>query len=108
MENRKIVKLFKDFNITEDTYKPNSDGVMEKQEWELYKDWHPSKFKVSNMTKGKDITPFDDNDFVWIIKRNDKIVSILSSSIFDNDEKANIFFNNLKGDDNIDGENTNL
>ncbi len=94
MENK--VFKFKDYitNTNEDTYKPDENGKMVKQEWELYKDWHPSKFKVSNLSISKDITPFDVCEYVWIIKKSDKIVSILSGDI--EEDKINILFNSLK------------
>jgi hypothetical protein len=100
MENK--VFKFKDYitNTNEDTYKPDENGKMVKQEWELYKDWHPSKFKVSVLSSSKDTTPFDSGEYVWIIKKNDIIVSILSADI--NEDVVNTFFNNLKnGKENI-------
>ena len=89
----KIIK-FGDFKTNEDTYKINADGKPEKQEWELYKDWHPAKFKVLNLTKKGDTTPFDGGEFVWVIKRNDKIVAIFSSEL--KETKVDEFFTNLK------------
>ncbi len=93
MEKNKVIK-FKDYNTSEQTYKVNADGQVEKQEWELYKDWHPAKFKVMNFSKDADIAPFEKGEFVWIIKRNDNIVSIFSSELEQN--KIEEFFNNLK------------
>lgn len=106
MDNNKIIK-FKDFT-NEDTYKVNDAGKIEKQEWELYKDWHPLKFKVLNLTKKGDITPYEKGEFVWIIKRNDNIVATLSSEL--SEEKINSFFELLKSDggsDNTNDENIN-
>lgn len=97
MEN-KIIK-FKDF-ANEDTYKVNAEGKIEKQEWELYKDWHPAKFKVSNFTKEKETTPFNSGEFVWVIKRNDVIVSIFSSQF--SESKMEKIFTIFKEDDKAD------
>ena len=96
----KVIK-FKDFTTNEDTYKINAEGKPEKQEWELYKDWHPAKFKVFNLTKKGDTTPFDDGsgNFVWVIKRNEKIVSIFSSEI--KETKIEEFFENLKNNSEL-------
>jgi hypothetical protein len=95
MEN-KIVKFREFTNTNEHTYKPDINGKMIKQEWELYKDWHPAKFKVSSLTISKDIAPFE-GEFVWVIKRNDNIISIFSSII--DQEKIKIFFDALKKQD---------
>ncbi len=105
MEKNIVIK-FNDYLTTEQTYKVNAEGVIEKQEWELYKDWHPAKFKVLNLTKDTDTTPFEKGKFVWIIKRNDNIVSVLSSQ-FD-EIKVKEFFESLKGEnDNNDAVDSN-
>lgn len=102
MENKKVIK-FRDFNTNEQTYKVSHDGKIEKQEWELYKDWHPAKFKVSNLTKKIDTTPFESGEYVWIIKKSDIIVSILSSDLEQN--AIEDFFNTLKS---TSGESNNI
>ncbi len=104
MDKNKIIK-FKDFTTNEDTYKVNDDGKIEKQEWELYKDWHPAKFKVSNLTKKSDTTPFETGEFVWVIKKDDIIVSIFSSKFSEN--KIEKIFNILKEEENIDDDSNN-
>jgi hypothetical protein len=91
MDN-KVVK-FKEF-ITEDTYKVNVDGVIEKMEYELYKDWHPAKFKIYNMSNNKDVNLYKNDEYIWVIKKNDTIISTFSSNI--DEELINNFFNNLK------------
>lgn len=87
MKNNKVVK-YSDF-IAEDTYKPNKDGVLIKQEWELYKDWHPKKFTMLS-----DKNTFLSDDFVWVIKNNENIFSVISSKIEEN--ILNIMFEALK------------
>ena len=99
MENNKVIK-FKDYLTTEQTYKVNADGKIEKQEWELYKDWHPAKFKISNLTKKADTTPFDNGEFVWVIKQNEVIVATFSSHL--DKDKVELFFNNLKGTEEVE------
>jgi len=99
----KVVK-FHDYITNEDTYKVNDEGKVEKQEWEMYKDWHPSKFKVFNLTKKSDTVPFENGEYVWVIKRNDVIVGVFSSMI--EEVKIEEFFNNLK-DNSVDLVNNN-
>lgn len=94
MERKNIIK-FKEWKETnEDTYKVNDEGIMEKQEWELYKDWHPSKFTVSNLSKKTEEQLIQNSEFVWIIKKNDIIVSVLSGDI--SKDILDEFFDNLK------------
>ncbi len=80
MENNKVVK-FKDFKTNERSYKIKPDGTAEKLEFELSKDWHPLKFKVMSFSKKKDLTPFEKGEYVWVIKKNEKIISVFSSEI---------------------------
>lgn len=88
----RIVKFDK-FITNEKTIKINKDGIPELQELELYKDFHPNKFKLLNVSDKKNTQLFN-TDFVWVIKKGDVIISTFSADIDEKNIKT--FFESLK------------
>jgi len=89
MENR--VKKYDEY-IKEQTLKISSDGSVEKQDYELYKDHYSEKYKeFVNSSKTKKL--FDSDD-VWCLKYKNKKVAIFSTEISEEDIKS--FVNKLK------------
>ena len=74
MEN-KIIK-FKDYKqANEATFTVSDEGKMVLADYEMYKDWHPKKFKSLGACL------YDSCEFVWIIKFKDNIIGTFSDTI---------------------------
>ena len=56
----------------ESAYKPNGEGILEKQEWHFYKDFYPEKYEDIKI---------DNLKFCYIIKQNDIKKMIISGNV---------------------------
>lgn len=79
MSDNKIIR-FSDFNLTnEEIYKANEEGVLEKQDYELYKDVHSEKYAEY---EGSDKTnKLFTSEEVWVLKHKDIKIAVFDSSI---------------------------
>lgn len=75
------VKKFDDF-VVEDTYAVNDDGLMVKQDIEIYKDAYPSKFIYHDIKEEKEVELFDSED-VYVLKIKDKRMGVFSGDLSD-------------------------
>ena len=87
-----VVKKFSEFdNTSEAVYKPNENGEMELQDYELYLDEHPNKFIYS---LGEKTPLFETSKGVWVLKHEDVIIATFADNI--DKEVIDNFVNNLK------------
>ena len=71
------VQSFSDFNNSENMYKVNDEGQLEKQDYEYYKDHHPQKFLYNSDSESK----LFESDTVWVIKHHDKIIATFDGQL---------------------------
>ena len=68
------IKKFDEYT-NENRYKVNDEGMLEKQEYEMYKDHHPQKFLYN-----KDATLYS-SETVWVIKHQDEIIATFNGDL---------------------------
>lgn len=79
MSDNKVIK-FSDFDLTtEEVYKANEEGQLEKQVYELYKDVHSEKY--AEYKDSEKTTKLLESEEVWVLKHKDVKVAIFDASI---------------------------
>jgi len=79
--DKNIVKTFKEYSVqNEEMYAPDENGELVKQDYEFYKDFYPSKFKITNLEEDKDLQLYDCEE-VWVLKYKDNIVATYSGTL---------------------------
>ncbi len=75
---------FSDMETSEAIYKADENGEMKIQEYELYADMYPEKFKYASSESSEKLYG-EESEKVWVLKQEDKIIATFSYEIPEQD-----------------------
>lgn len=85
-EEKAVLKFgeFSSMETSEAIYKADENGEMSLQEYELYADGYPEKFKYASSNTSENLYG-KDSEKVWVLKKENKIIATFSYTIPEED-----------------------